>query len=413
MKLLSPDDEEELEVTRAPDVQDVLWEDLVKDPSANSAREIVGMLLIIGLFFLFLPMVAGLAAITNLQNLADLLPFVGRFIVKFPGIVNLWNGFVGAMALSIVMGLVPMFLALISSHFFILRAKSIVQHYIQDYYFKFSVVFVLLVTAIGSSLISTSQKLIRDPMAVFSLLASTMPTSTHFYMNYFAIQWSTHFINITRYNNLLKFGVYSRIYESLEAKSYSEPEDQVSYGIGARSAQWSLLLTTGVVFGTLAPIMCLFAAINFAISRLVYGYLVVFAETRKTDLGGLFFVTQLKHVQQGEFVYVALMTGVLLQRSKTVVPGIVAACAFLPLFYTYNKFKKYRWEYMEFSEVKDYDQKLRDGEIPEVAFKGSPDAGPGAYEQPELLLVAPPKKEEPPGYTTILGLDCSKFVVNC
>jgi len=394
-KLLSPDDEEELEVTAAPDVIDVLWADLLKDPNANNIREIIGYLLIIAVFFLFLPTVAGLSAITNLNTLKEWSPAIRDIVAQYPIIGTLWESAVSAAALTIVMGFVPLILCLISNSFFNLKAESVLQHYLQTYSYWFQVVFVLLVTAIGSSLVTTSQQLIRSPMSVFSLLAETMPVSTHFYMNYFVIQWTTHFINLTRYVNAGKFFVYSRMYESLEAKELAEPEDHADYGIGARAARWALLLVTALVFGTLSPLMTLFGLVNFVIARIVYGYLVVFAETRKPDLGGLVFVTACKQTQQGLFIYAALMTGVLLQRAASVVPGILSACVFLPLIYTYQQFKKFRWEFLEFGDVQEYDGKVRKGQVPEVAGIGTAEEGPSSYKQPELSLVEAPEEPQP------------------
>ena len=42
------------------------------------------------------------------------------------------------------------------------------------------------------------------------------------------------------------------------------------------------------------------------------------------DMGGIFWCTQLRHIQQGLFIYVLLMTGVLLDRAATLGPGTVA-----------------------------------------------------------------------------------------
>lgn len=50
-------------------------------------------------------------------------------------------------------------------------------------------VFVLMVTAIGSSLFYTLKSLVERPGDIFSLLATTLPYSTHFYLSYFPFQW--------------------------------------------------------------------------------------------------------------------------------------------------------------------------------------------------------------------------------
>merc|ERR1719188_1040262 len=140
-----------------------------------------------------------------------------------------------------------------------------------------------------------------------------MPSSTHFYMNFMMLQWVTHAMNLTRYVNLFKYLALVPIVGQTKAKEMSEPEDQDYYGIGSRSARWSLNLLIGLVFSSLSPLICLFTLVNFALCRLVYGYLIVYAEERKPDLGGVFFMQQLNHLMKGLVIYAALMVGVILR----------------------------------------------------------------------------------------------------
>ena len=52
--------------------------------------------------------------------------------------------------------------------------------------------------------------------------------------------------------------------------------------MGGRSARWAIFMTIGIVYGTLSPPINVLCFINFAVSRIAYGYLMVFAETKKT-----------------------------------------------------------------------------------------------------------------------------------
>lgn len=374
IKLLSPDDEEMMEVIEAPDPSDVIWTDLLQNQNVAMCKEILGYLLIAGIFFAFLPVVAAISAFTSIEGLKASVPKVAEFLAQYPDLATTWNGFMSSVALSLVMSFIPTFLVIIFKNCFILKAEAYMQHRIQQWYFYFLLVFVLLVTAVGTSLIRTTEEVIRAPMSVFSLLAQSMPSSTHFYMNYFTVQWATHAMNATRYINLVKFIFLTCIYGAVQAREFSEPEDQDYYGMGSRSARFTLLFVIALVFCTIAPIMTVFGFINFALCRLVYGYLFTFAESKKPDLGGMFWYTQLRHVQQSLFVYIALMTGVLMQKGSTVYPGCIAASSYAFLFYTYQRFKLFRWENLEFEDVKEYDSHARDLRKPTL----------NSYKQPDL-----------------------------
>merc|ERR1719183_1638905 len=105
----------------------------------------------------------------------------------------------------------------------------------------------------------------------------------------------------------MKFMACSAVCEAPRAKELSEPEDQDYYGMGGRSARFTLNMVIALVYCSLTPLIVPLTILNFAICRLVYSYLFAFAETRKPDMGGVFFVTQLEHVQHGLLLYVVLM----------------------------------------------------------------------------------------------------------
>jgi len=97
------------------------------------------------------------------------------------------DGLVNALALQLLIAFIPTFLVLIFSNFFVLKSGNSLQHKIQEWYFYFQIIFVLLVTAVGSSLLDTLQALGRSNQRLlavgryladgFSLLPQLPPTS--------------------------------------------------------------------------------------------------------------------------------------------------------------------------------------------------------------------------------------------
>merc|ERR1719158_786400 len=224
-----------------------------------------------------------------------------------------------------MIGFLPTFLILIFNGFFNLKAEAYAQHKLQVFYFWFQVVFVLLVTAIGSSVVEFTTALFTDPFAIFGLLGESLPLATHFYMNFLVLQWVTHVMIFMRYVPLSKWFGFGVLFEPEEARRMSEPEDQDYYGLGSRSARFTINLVIGIVYGTLSPTVALLAAMNFFCCRVFYGYLIPFAETKKPDLGGVFWVTKLEHCFIGNCIYCILMTGVLFGRAPTAIPGIAVS----------------------------------------------------------------------------------------
>merc|ERR1719401_3390377 len=152
---------------------------------------------------------------------------------------------------------------------FSLKSNQLKQCALQPVYSWFLITFVVLVTAIGNSFTSTTLQLIQNPTDIITLLATRLPTSTHFYMNYLCLQWVTHMLCLSRYMALTKFVTYRAIYDEEEARRLSEPEDQDYYGIGGRSARFSLYMVIYIVFGQLSPAIMIPAMLNLMICRLV------------------------------------------------------------------------------------------------------------------------------------------------
>merc|ERR1711933_468609 len=149
-------------------------------------------------------------------------------------------------------------------------------------------------------------------------------------------------MNLTRYINVIK-------YLLLRSRDKAEPEDQDYYGAGSRSARWCIVMILGMMFCQIQPLLPLVCLINFAICKLVYSYLLVFAETRKPDLGGVIWVNQLHHLQFGLFLFFGLMMGKLSMSCRSWFPVIIAGTSGFLLMWCYQRFKGIEWERLPFS----------------------------------------------------------------
>lgn len=278
--------------------------------------------------------------------------FIANMVENNPEFEDIWDAMVAATMLTLLLGFVPFFLILVFDGFFSLTAGMWMQHRVQQYYFYFLCVFVLLITGIGSSLIACIKDVINEPTTIFWRIADAMPTATHFYLNFFPLQWAAHAGFLIRNAPLAKYLGLKPILGAERAKELAEPEAQCYYGIGSRSATFALLNVMAITFCTLSPGITVLSFIFFAFARIIYANLFLFSETPKPDLGGVFWVTSLRHTQQGLFIYVFMMSGVLMRRAPTYGPGICAMTAFLFVIPSYNRFERaFRWESLPFSSV--------------------------------------------------------------
>lgn len=344
-----------------PEPTNLIWSDLQRPVKVAEVRTLVGYACIVGLYFAYMPLVIA----------------ISKLAVTFDG-GPIWEAFAPTVGLQVMVSFLPTFLLIIFRWFFTLKADAWAQHKLMTIYFWFNIVFVVLVAAIGRSVAEFTIAIFTEPAIVPELLGATMPDATHFYMNFLVLQWASHMQNLMRIVMLAKFKAFSMLFEEDRALELSEPEDQDYYGIGSRSARFAINMVIGIVFGTLSPPVNFLCWVNFAVCRVVYGYLIPFAESKKPDLGGVFFVTQLEQLFVGNIIYCLVMTGVLSGRANRtgwLQPATISALSLIYVIRSMQRFKRaYSWEKLPVTEVVDDRKKKKKSNAPK-----------GEYVQPELF----------------------------
>lgn len=369
---------------------------------ASFLRWILGYTLIALLFVLYIPIVTTISTFTKLGYVEEVVPAVQDLVIEMPFLANMWDAIFASAGITVFMGLLPSLLMIIQRNCFSDVSERLAQLGMERWYFNFLLVFVVFVTAISGSIMSMAENIIKHPISIFDALGTRLSQSSHFYLQWCVLQSFTFCFGLVRFMQVVKFvsiRAGSSIFmpetvKSRKAKYWSEPENADCYGIGARTAETTLVLAVALVFCSLLPIICLFGIITLAFARTVYGYLLVYAETRKPDLGGLFWCQQLHQVHTVMFFYSIMMTGVFSWRAMSTWPR-----GFLPFFVAatipYNFYRYKRYQHTAREDVFP----LLD-ESNEVAWNTEPkDPLPAdSYRQPELRDDS--ERQEPTEITT-------------
>jgi len=354
---------------------DVLYEDLQANDIEQESYTVLGWIAVIVIFWGFMPVVLSISAFSNMHAMSMEVKFLRTLSEESPIFFLILDGILGSLLLMIFIDCMPTVLNLIFYNFFKLKSTNWAQLYLQKVYFWFLLVFVVLVEALGGSLAETVLQVLSTPSLLANILAEALPFSTHFYMKYLVLQWIGPVLGMLRIMQLPKYLVFRAVYGEQQAKVMSEPEDQDYYGMGARSARFSIDMAISVIFSSLSPLIVVIGFINLAMRYIYIKYLVVFAETRKDDSGGAFWVTQLEHLQFGLLIYITLQVGVLAERSETRFPYILTMPAYGIWLVMFIRFKQaMRWESLPFEELVEW----------KGAIEKTP-RGTASYEQPELF----------------------------
>jgi len=353
-------------VTQPPPPSAVIWSDMKVNIDLRSGKRLVGYGLVFGLYVAFTPFCI---FVTNLATAVNLGPFQ-----------SLWAAYAPTLGLLIFLSFAPTVLINIFSMLFNFKSEVSNQLELQNWYFWFMVFFVIGVTVVGQNFLKFVEDVANEPTALPMLLAEKMPSSTHYYLNFLVLQWVTAAMNLTRYVQVAKYVGFSKLWSDDDARALAEPEDQDYYGMGSRSARFTINMLIAIIFGTLSPLMYLLAWVNFYLCRVIYGYLFVYAETRKEDSGGFFFVNSLHHVYAGLFFYCLLMIGIFLERAPNYVPAGFGVVALIYAFASYRAYiYDFEWETLPWEEI----AQSSDGKDFQLEDSG------GNYIQTELLDELP------------------------
>ena len=146
-------------------------------------------MLIFMVFLFFFPLIGAASSIVNLENL-ERIDFVHHLITSSTWVQSVMEGIFATLLLSVFMAFLPTTLHVIIGSTFTLNSKAESQLFLQQWYYWFQVIFVLLVTAIGTSLWQRFADVLTSPTSVVLDLAGSLPNTSTFYMSYIMLQWS-------------------------------------------------------------------------------------------------------------------------------------------------------------------------------------------------------------------------------
>ncbi|CAJ1364617.1 unnamed protein product [Effrenium voratum] len=321
----------------APDPHDVLYENLAEDDINASSWKWIGKLALVAVFLFWVPIVVAISGWTTLSSIQGTVPVIKKFVHAHPAVGNLLSGVLATAALKMFMAFLPTVLHFIITTTLHLKAGSIEQLKLQQWSTAFLLLFVVLVTSLGRGLTITFVIVMQEPAKIVSLLAASLPSASHFYFNYVILGWFVLPLDMLRMANLAKWFFFRKVcaFEEEEARQYSEQEDAAYYGLGTRMARSVLMASIFYTFSSCSPLILVFTWIYFFLAQFVYGYMLLFCESKKPDTGGVFWVQAMEQMFLILAIYVMLMVGVLraLAREGIWAGPPAAACASLLVIY--------------------------------------------------------------------------------
>ncbi|KAL1205082.1 CSC1-like protein ERD4 [Cardamine amara subsp. amara] len=254
-------------VTEAPEPRQLIWKNLnIKLFSRIIRQYFIYFFVALTILFYMIP-IAFVAAITTLENLQKIIPFI-KPVVKITVIKTILESYLPQIALIIFLAMLPKFLFFLSktegipSQSHAVRATS-------GKYFYFSVLNVFIGVTLGGTLFDRLKQIEKKPNSIFGVLATSLPKSATFFLTYVALKFFAGYgLELSRIIPLIIFHLKKKYLCKTEAevKEAWYPGD---LGYATRVPGDMLILTITFCYSIIAPLILVFGVIYFGLGWLV------------------------------------------------------------------------------------------------------------------------------------------------
>ncbi|RMD42735.1 hypothetical protein DV735_g2459, partial [Chaetothyriales sp. CBS 134920] len=291
--------------------EEVVWTNLGITWKTASIRNVVSIAAATVLIIFWAIPVAVVGAISNINYLTEKLPWL-CFITHIPKVIlGVVTGLLPVILLSILNSLVPPFFRWLGK----LGGKptlSLIELRCQESFFWFQVVDVFLVTTLSSAASAAVTQIINDPTSVTSLLSSSLPKSSNFYISYIILQ-ALGFAGgaLAQIVGLIVGKILGKFLDNTPRKLYNRWSTLAALSWGNLFPGIEGLAVIAIAYAFISPLILGFATIGLGLFWFTYHYNILYVNTSGVDTQGLVYVKALKHTLVGAYVSVLCLIGLL------------------------------------------------------------------------------------------------------
>lgn len=228
--------------------EEIIWKNLKIGWASRVIRNILTMAFVTALIVFWAIPVAFVGILSNISALSapgSPIKFLG-FINKIPSVIlGVVQGLLPAILLAVLMALLPIILRWMAR----LAGKptlSTVELRVQNSYFLFQVIQVFLVTTLTSGAAASGVAIFKNPSNATTLLATSLPTASNFYISYFILQGlSISARALAQVASVILFRLLGKFLDTTPRKMYKRFVTLAGLGWGTVFPVYTLLTVIG------------------------------------------------------------------------------------------------------------------------------------------------------------------------
>lgn len=289
--------------------KELVWKSLKISWWQRVIRRIAVLAFVTALIIFWAIPVAFVGLISNINYLKDTYAWL-HWLNAIPSVImGVVTGLLPAVALSILMSLVPIIMRVVAK---LAGEPSLarVELFTQNAYFCFQVIQVFLVVTLSSSAPTLISTISKNPTGIPTLLATNLPKASNFYINYFLVQGLT--VSSGYLSQVVGFFIFKIMYKFLAntpRKMYQKWSSLSAISWGSTMPVFTNIAVIGLTYSCIAPLILGFATIGMSFFYIAFRYNILFVSDSQIDTKGLIYPRGLQQLLTGVYLAEVCLIG--------------------------------------------------------------------------------------------------------
>jgi hypothetical protein len=242
-----------------------------------------------------------------LQKLSEVIPFLSVINNLGPTVVGIIQGILPAVALAILISLVPIIFGILSKNEGIPQ-KSFVQLSVLHKFFFFQFFDVVLVSTISGG-IANILSLVKNPLDIITTLSANLPQASTFFITFVMLQATNQagqsMAQVVPY--LLSY--LSPIFATTPRQLVGQKRTCPTVNLGTLIPGHTVIFVLGLEYAVIAPLIIPFIILFYAFNYFVYLYQFLYVYELEFETAGRAFPRAIRHVYVGLFTSELTLVG--------------------------------------------------------------------------------------------------------